>query len=131
VKIELTTPALLFPAISLLLLAYTNRFLTLANLIRELHARYKAERDQLIPGQIANLRYRVYLIKDMQAFGVASLLLCVVCMFVLFAGWELAGRLIFGISLVLMIASLALSLREIQVSVDALDLRLRDLEGEQ
>lgn len=130
-KIELTTPALLFPAISLLLLAYTNRFLTLANLIRELHARYKAERDQLIPGQIANLRYRVYLIKDMQAFGVASLLLCVVCMFVLFAGWELAGRLIFGISLVLMIASLALSLREIQVSVDALDLRLRDLEGEQ
>lgn len=128
-QIELTTPALLFPAISLLLLAYTNRFLTLANLIRELHARYKSERDQLIPGQIANLRYRVNLIKDMQAYGVASLLLCVVCMFVLFAGWAELGKYIFAISLVLMMVSLALSLREIQVSVGALNLRLRDLES--
>jgi hypothetical protein len=126
--INLTTPALLFPAISLLLLAYTNRFLTLANLIRELHARYKKERDQLIPGQIANLRYRVYLIKYMQFFGVFSLLLCVVCMFVLFAGWVLVGQIIFGISLVFMIISLGISLREIWISVDALNLRLQDLE---
>lgn len=126
--INLTTPALLFPAISLLLLAYTNRFLTLANLIRELHARYKKERDQLIPGQIANLRYRVYLIKYMQAFGVSSLLLCVVCMFVLFAGWALAGKIIFGISLILMMISLGISLQEIWISVDALNLRLQDLE---
>lgn len=126
--INVTTPALLFPAISLLLLAYTNRFLTLANLIRELHARYKKERDQLIPGQIANLRYRVNLIKYMQAFGVSSLLLCVVCMFVLFAGWALAGKIIFGISLVLMMISLGISLQEIWISVDALNLRLQDLE---
>lgn len=127
-EINVTTPALLFPAISLLLLAYTNRFLTLATLIRELHARYKKEKDVLIPGQIANLRYRVNLIRDMQGFGVLSLLLCVVCMFALFAGWELAGRYIFGISLILMIISLGLSLREIQVSVGALNLRLHDLE---
>jgi hypothetical protein len=126
--INLTTPALLFPAISLLLLAYTNRFLTLANLIRELHARYKKEHDQLIPGQIANLRYRVYLIKYMQFFGVFSLLLCVVCMFVLFAGWLLAGQIVFGVSLVFMIISLGISLREIWISVDALNLRLQDLE---
>jgi hypothetical protein len=126
--INLTTPALLFPAISLLLLAYTNRFLTLANLIRELHARYKKEHDQLIPGQIDNLRYRVYLIKYMQFFGVFSLLLCVVCMFVLFAGWEIVGKIIFGISLVCMIISLGISLREIWISVDALNLRLQDLE---
>ena len=128
-EINVTTPALLFPAISLLMLAYTNRFLTLANLIRDLHARHKKEPDELIPGQIANLRYRINLIRDMQAFGVLSLLLCVVCMFMLFAGWELAGRYIFGISLILMMVSLALSLREIQVSVGALNLRLRDLEG--
>lgn len=127
-EIDVTTPALLFPAISLLLLAYTNRFLTLANLIRELHARYKKEKDELIPGQISNLRYRVNLIRDMQGFGVLSLLMCVVCMFALFAGWELAGRYIFGVSLILMIVSLGLSLREIQVSVGALNLRLHDLE---
>jgi hypothetical protein len=126
--IDVTTPALLFPAISLLLLAYTNRFLTLAQLIRELHARYKVEPDEIIYQQIGNLRYRVMLIKQMQAFGVASLLFCVVCMFFLFAGWMLAGKIIFGISLVLMMISLILSLREVQVSVGALNLTLSDLE---
>jgi hypothetical protein len=126
--IDVTTPALLFPAISLLLLAYTNRFLTLASLIRDLHARYKIEPDEIIYQQIGNLRYRVMLIKQMQTFGVASLLFCVVCMFLLFAGWMLAGKIIFGISLILMMISLLLSLREVQVSVGALNFTLSDLE---
>jgi multidrug efflux pump subunit AcrB len=128
--IDFTTPALLFPAISLLLLAYTNRFLSLATLIRDLHARYKKEPDEIIYQQIGNLRYRVVLIKQMQAYGIASLLFCVICMFVLFAGWIQAGKIIFGISLVLMMVSLGLSFREVQISVDALNLRLSDLEGE-
>ena len=128
-EINLTTPALLFPAISLLLLAYTNRFLTLASLIRDLHAKYKANPEDVLHGQIANLWYRVRLIKYMQAFGVASILLCTVSMFALLAGWLQVGTAIFGLSLVLMAISLALSLREILVSVDALDLRLRDMEG--
>jgi hypothetical protein len=126
--INLTTPALLFPAISLLLLAFTNRFLALANLIRQLHASYKSDPDEILLGQIANLRYRINLIRDMQAFGVSSLLLCVVCMFVLFAGWIHAGNVIFALSLVLMAISLAISIREIQISVGALDLQLKDLE---
>jgi len=86
-EITLTTPALLFPAISLLLLAFTNRFLALANLIRQLHANYKTAPDELLFGQIANLRHRINLIRDMQAYGVSSLLLCVVSMFALFLGW--------------------------------------------
>lgn len=126
--INITTPALLFPAISLLLLAFTNRFLALANLIRQLHASYKTDPDEILLGQIANLRYRINLIRDMQAFGVSSLLLCVICMFVLFAGWIQAGNIIFGASLVLMAISLAISIREIQISVGALDLHLKDLE---
>ena len=131
-EITVTTPALLFPAISLLLLAYTNRFLTLANLIRDLHARYKASHEPVILPQIANLRYRIVLIRDMQAFGVASLLMCTLCMFVLFAGLLVVGEIIFGISLILMMVSLGLSFREIQLSIGALELRLRDLEeGEQ
>lgn len=129
--IDLTTPALLFPAISLLLLAYTNRFLALAALIRDLHASYKKQPDEIIYRQIDNLRYRVVLIKQMQVYGVASLLFCVICMFVLFAGWIQAGKLIFGLSLVLMLVSLGLSLREVQVSVGALNLRLSDLESDQ
>ncbi len=129
-EITLTTPALLFPAISLLLLAYTNRFLALATVIRGLHAKYRDNQcDAVILGQIRNLRNRVVLIRNMQALGVASLLLCVVCMFVLFAGQQLVDKWLFGISLLLMVASLAVSLREIQISVGALDLELSDLEG--
>lgn len=128
-EISLTTPALLFPAISLLLLAYTNRFLTLANLIRELHARYKANPEEIILAQIKNLRYRVILIRNMQIYGAGSFFLCVATMLVLFIGQELLGKILFGASLLLLLISLALSLRELQVSVDALYYRLSDIEG--
>lgn len=126
--LTLSTPALLFPAISLLLLAYTNRFLTLANLIRELHRSYKTNPEDIIIAQLSNLRYRVKLIRNMQIFGVSSFFCCVLCMLVLFAGQVLAGKVIFGLSLLLLMISLAISLREVQVSVDALNYRLSDLE---
>jgi hypothetical protein len=126
--INLTTPALLFPTVSLLMLAYTNRFLTLATIIRNLYDRYSTEKNQNLLGQIANLRFRVYLIRNMQIFGVLSLLMCVVSMFALFAGWILAGQWSFAIALLLMIISMLISLRELQISVGALDLLLTDLE---
>ncbi len=129
-EITLTTPALLFPAISLLLLAYTNRFLVLASLIRELHRSYKADPDEILMAQLANLRYRVKLIRNMQVFGAASFFLCVLCMLILFAGQAWLGEVLFGLSLVVLLISLALSLRELQVSVDALNYRLSDLEAE-
>jgi uncharacterized membrane protein YfcA len=127
-ELTLTTPALLFPAISLLLLAYTNRFLTLASLIRDLYGRYKAQPDPRIKGQLANLRYRIVIIRNMQALGVASFFGCVLCMFTQFAGQEAISQWIFGLSLLLLLASLALSLREIQVSIDALTLQIADLD---
>lgn len=127
-EITLTTPALLFPAVSLLLLAYTNRFLTIATIIRNLHDRYKTEQSANIMRQIANLRYRTYLIRDMQIAGVLSLLICVVSMFALFAGWVEAGKWFFALALVLMMISMAISLRELQISVGALDLLLGELE---
>ena len=127
-EITLTTPALLFPTVSLLMLAYTNRFLTLATIIRNLYDRYHADGDDSLLPQIANLRYRVYLIRNMQIFGVLSLLTCVISMFALFFGWIIGGQWSFGIALLLMIVSLGISLRELQVSVGALDLLLTDLE---
>jgi hypothetical protein len=128
--ITLTTPALLFPTVSLLMLAYTNRFLALASIIRNLHDRYKAEDDENLLGQIANLKYRTYLIRDMQIAGVLSLLFCVISMFALFAGWIAAGQWSFAIALLLMIVSMVISLRELQISVGALDLLLAELEDE-
>jgi len=127
-NISLTTPALLFPTVSLLMLAYTNRFLTLATIIRSLYDRYHADKDERLLPQIENLRFRVYLIRNMQIFGVLSLLMCVVSMFALFAGWDAAGKWTFGIALVLMIISLGISLRELLISAGALDLLLTDLE---
>ena len=127
-EINLTTPALLFPAISLLLLAYTNRFLTMASLIRNLHSQFKENPDDRILGQIRNLRLRVKLIRNMQVLGVFSLLLCVVCMFVIFAGNLDAAEYIFGLSLILLIVSLGVSAWEIQISVTALNIQLSDIE---
>jgi hypothetical protein len=126
---DLTTPALLFPALSLLLLAYTNRFLALASLIRTLHQEYSTDRSRIVIGQIRNLQRRISLIKVMQIFGVLSLLLCVVTMFLLFFGLVLLGDIVFALSLISMITSLAFSLSELFMSVTALNLQLSDLEG--
>ncbi len=128
-SLTLTTPALLFSAISLILLAYTNRFLTLAQLVRNLHAQYKSDPSQILFGQIDNLRKRISLIKSMQVYGVASLLFCVVSMFLIYIGRNLAAEIIFGIGLVALIISLAISIWEIVISVKALNLHISDLES--
>jgi len=127
-QLTLTTPALLFSAISLLLLAYTNRFLAYANVVRSLHASHKENPDGIIVGQIQNLRKRLVLTRTMQFFGIGSLLLCVLCMFLVYIDLQLAAEVIFGIALLMLIISLAISVREIQISVKALDLHLGDME---
>ncbi len=126
--LNLGTPALLFPALSLLLLAYTNRFLTLADLIRKLHDQLKSGGPGQLIAQIRNLQKRIRLIKSMQIFGVLSLLLCVITMFLVFFGAVFASELLFAMSLISMIISLTQSLRELSISVDALSVQLEDLE---
>ena len=129
-ELSITTPALLFPAISLLMLAYTNRFLALAGLIRSLHDKYKTDPDQKhIVEQIRNLRARIRLIRSMQAAGVISFLFCVVCMFCIFRGWNNAAYVIFAFSIVAFVISLILSLIEITLSTRALELALSDMEA--
>lgn len=110
------------------MLAYTNRFLTLAQLVRELHARYKQETNQLIAGQIENLRRRLVIIKYMQLFGALSFLFCVVAMFLIFAGKENLINVVFGSSLILLLISLALLIVELYISIDAINLQLKDFE---
>lgn len=128
-ELTITTPALLFPAISLLMLAYTNRFLAIANLIRSLHAKYKLYPDEKhIITQIRNLRMRIRLIRMMQALGVLSFLFCVMCMFTIFRGWNEASYIIFAISILCFMASLITSLVEITLSMRALEVELSDIE---
>jgi hypothetical protein len=128
IDINLATPALLFPAISLLLLAYTNRFLALAALIRQLHATYRDKPDSTLLGQIANLRRRLHLIRDMQLWGVVSIFFCVVAMLLLYARLLVPGRLSFALALISLLISLWISFFEVRISVGALDLQLGDVE---
>ena len=128
-ELSITTPALLFPAISLLMLAYTNRFLGLASLIRNLHDKYKKEPDQKhIIQQIKSLKTRIRLIRSMQAWGVMSFLFCVICMFCIFREWKDASYVIFALSMLSFVMSLVLSLVEITLSTRALEVELRDME---
>ncbi len=126
----LTTPALLFSAISLILLAYTNRFVAYTAVIRNLYKQYKENPTSVLKGQIENLRRRLYLIRTMQIFGVVSLFLCVVTMFMIFIGSKLIAAYIFGVALILLCISLAVSLREIQISVKSMELHLSNMSDD-
>ena len=127
-ELSITTPALFFSAISLLMLAFTNRFLALAQVVRNLHTQYKEKPSEIIYGQIRNLRLRLHLIRSMQIAGITSLLLCVLCMFLIYIKLITFAEIMFGIAMILLIISLALSIWEIQISVKALDLHLSDVE---
>ena len=129
-QISINTPALLFPAITLLMLAYTNRFLALATLIRKLHSQYQdAPKDKhLLKAQIKNLRRRLTLIKQMQAGGILSFFLCVLCMLFIYLEYDAWAYGIFALSLVVLLLSLILSLDEIYISTRALEIELRDME---
>jgi hypothetical protein len=126
----LTTPALLFSAVSLILLAYTNRFVAYTQVVRNLHKQYIESPTTVLKGQIFNLRKRPYLIRTMQTLGVTSLFLCVITMFLIFIGSTLVATWIFGVALILLCASLAVSIHEIQISVKALELHLSNMEEE-
>lgn len=128
-EININTPALLFPAITLLMLAYTNRFLSLASLVRKLHSEYmKGEEVKIIVSQLKNLRARLNLIRYMQSLGVLSFLCCVLCMYSIFRNWMLMAHWIFAGSLIFLLASILLSLLEIQKSTKALEIILEDIE---
>jgi hypothetical protein len=128
-EITFTTPALLFPAISLLLLAYTNRFLALANLVRKLHDEYKrGEQSKVILRQIHSLRRRIRLVRYMQGLGVFSFVCCVVTMYTIYMNWVVAIKYEFALSLLSLLASLIISLFEITQSTKALELELSDIE---
>ena len=124
----LVTPTFLFSAVSLILLAYTNRFLSYAQLVRNLKDQYLQNRSEVTAAQIENLRKRLYLTRSMQILGISSLLFCVVSMFLIYINLRMLSIYVFGMALLLLIASLAVSVREIQISVKALEIHLKDIE---
>ena len=128
-ELTFNTPALLFPAISLLLLAYTNRFLALANLVRRLHDEYKrGERSPALIYQIKSLKRRLILVRYMQGLGVFSFLCCVITMYSIYSDWSTMAKYIFAVSLLSLVTSLIISLIEITQSTKAIEVELSDIE---
>lgn len=127
--ISITTPALLFPAISLLLVAYTNRFVVLTKVIRDLNAENAPRYQKIIQRQIPNLRMRLKLIQIMQFLGVLAFVICTLAMFAIFLNHLTLGKVLFGSSLCLLVASLVISLIEVQVSTKAIDIEIEKLQG--
>ena len=106
-EISINTPALLFPAITLLMLAYTNRFLSLAALVRKLHIEYnRGEKEKNILNQIKSIRTRLNLIRYMQSFSVLSFLCCVLCMYLIFRNWMVMAHWVFAFSLFFLLSSI-------------------------
>lgn len=128
-ELTLTTPAVLFSAISLIMLAYTNRFLAYAAVIRDLHAKYLKNKDKVFIVQIQNIKRRLYLTRSMQIFGISSLLLCVLTMFLIYIQQQTMAVWVFGTALILLIMSLGLLIMEIQISVKALEHHISDIEN--
>ncbi|WP_341216413.1 DUF2721 domain-containing protein [uncultured Wocania sp.] len=128
-QLTLTTPALLFSAISLIMLAYTNRFLAYASIIRNLHDKYIQKKDSVLIAQIKNIKQRLYLTRSMQIFGISSLLLCVLTMFLIYIQQHNIAVWVFGFALLLLIISLSLLIIEIQISVKALEHHISDIEN--
>ena len=128
--ITINTPALFFPAISLIMLAYTNRFLALASVVRNLHSKYVENgRKEGIHGQIKTLKYRLKLIKNMQAFGVLSFLCCIASMYFIYINNMVWANILFGLAMLAFTFSLIISLVEILQSTKALELEISDMDN--
>jgi hypothetical protein len=129
-SITITTPALLFPAISLIMLAYTNRFMALSAVVRNLKDKYQhKEAGHTVLAQLSNLRFRLKLIRYMQMLGIVSFICAISSMFLIYVSYLFTAEIMFGFSLLVFVASLILSLIEIQKSTKALELEMSEIEG--
>jgi hypothetical protein len=122
------TPTLLFSAISLLMLAYTNRFVVIANLIRELYVTHLANPSDVTANQLKNLRKRMRIIRNMQVYGAFSFFFSVLSLLFIFLNSILVAEIIFGISLVALLISLVLLIMELNISIQALNIQLKDFK---
>lgn len=128
-ELNLSIPALLFPAISLSMLAYNARYLAIAALIRELHRQYREKASVTLGKQVRQLQRRLEIIKQMQAAAILSFLFSALCMLLLYLEWMFWANLLFGSSLFCLITSLILSFIEVQLSTKALKIQLSDIGG--
>ena len=126
----------LFPAIPLMMVNFGNRYTVLATLVRHLHD--EAIRDNLSPKdaerfllQINRLRHRLRLIGIIQSCAAISFVLALGAMIAAYFDNRLTASVLFLGSISLMMGSMLLFTREIQIANTALDVHLSDLETHQ
>lgn len=126
--IAINTPALLFPAITILFLAYSNRFLTIATRIREKHADFNKTHSPVAAKQIMSFRLRLRYIVAMEMFAVLGIISCTIAMGFIFYGLQNYGNIAFAISMLFIVLSLLASIIELFFSMKALNIELEDME---
>ncbi len=129
-ELTVSTPALFFPCISLLMVAYTNKFIAISKRIRDLHSVYMESPDDILHNQIVLFRKRLFLIRNMQITAIFSFLMCIICILLIFVGYIPVAKIVFTICLLSFMLSLFMALREIMISVKALDIQLTNFEFE-
>ena len=122
--LSLTTPSITFSAISLIMLAYTNRFLACAQVVRSLKAEFDKNPTPITRRQIDSLTKRIYLTRSMQVYGIISLIMCVACTIFIYFGLNLVAEVLFVLSIITLIVSLSFSVKEVFISVKALEYHL-------
>jgi Protein of unknown function (DUF2721) len=128
-ELTISTPALLFSTVSLLMIAFTNRSLAISSLVRELHDQFrKNPSDKFIILQIRSLQKRIKLIRNMQVTIIVSMLMSAVCMLLIFIDEQIGARWLFGLALLLQIIALSISAIEITQSMRALEFELHDMK---
>ncbi len=129
-NIDYTVTALMFPAIPLLMGVYSNRFHTLSKLIRELHDEHVYEKH--IPAewkkQFINLSKRISILKWTIMFAAFGFLFNMLTVFALYLDSLFVARVIFGSCCLSMIISIGFFIREIQISTNALNLHMSDMD---
>lgn len=128
IDITISTPALLFSTVSLLYIGYTNRFMSIANLVRSLKDKFLETHDESLLRQISNLRRRIVLIRNMQLQGISALFCSVLSIISIYFKHQHTGEFFFGAGLLLLCLSMISAVREVLISVDALNIELSQIE---
>jgi len=124
-EVTIGTPALLFSAISLVMLAYTSRFEALSSLIRNLAKQYDIDNDsEQLKTQIKYLNFRLNLVRNMHVLGIVSFLVSLLSMYLIYVGLVDYGNTLFGLSVVIFTLSLIVSMLEVFASTKALKIVL-------
>ena len=133
--LDLTTAALVLPAIPFLMLTFGTRFTVVTELIRKIHDEYAANIDlddvraKRMLGEISTLKKRLLMIQVNQTLASLSFFVNLSTVFSLYMGNQYLAKLLFGIVLGLLMLAIILFIIEIGIATKSLNLHLSDLDS--